>query len=1069
VKAQAHLPADRALGPVLGLFLLSGFAGLLYEIVWMKLLTLVIGNTMYSVTAVLTAFMGGLALGSAVAGRFGDRPGSPLRLYGQLEIVIGLTGIAVLLLLSLVEPAVRGIDRLLHPGPTGMALVRFGVCVGVLLLPATLMGATLPILSRYVVSDSSRTAGTVGRLYGLNSLGAALGALAAAFVLIPTIGLSRTTWFAAAINLLVGYCATALARREATLRKPKSPAKPPEPESDQPGARVAAAILGAIGLSGLAGMVYQLSWTRVLTLFFGSSVYVFGLIVSAFITGLALGSIAAGPLTRRRPSLLVLAGVQLGIGLAGFALMPLLGHMAPLVAAKFTTPERSFAGLQALEFAVVFGLVLVPTALMGAAFPLAASIYAQGIARIGRQIGMLYAANTLGAITGVLTAGLLLIPHLGAERTLLLAVAVNVAAAVLILALTPSLRPVPKAALVGASVAFAASTWLLPPWNKLLLTTGPYLYADRYAEIAARKGIPLTQAMSEGRKLVFFREGLHAAVSVTRNQEGDLSLGINGKTDATARADAPTQLLVGHLPLLLKPDAREVLLIGMGSGMTLAAIERHPVKAIDVVELEPAVVEASRQFDPFTGAPLDDHRVKLNLADGRQYLSLAQRPYDVVISEPSNPWVSGMANLFTREFFESARQHLRPGGIMGQWVHAYSMAPEDFKTVVRTFAEVFPHTTLWEADLGNDYLLIGSTDQLRLDLDSLQATLSSRRLAADLAITNTADVPSLLAKLVLTPEGVRTLAGEAPVHTDDNARLEYSAPRGLLRGRSSELLRQLYAVRAQPPAQLAVLGWTSPPQDIAHSLATAFAAKQEVVAGYIAYGESADDQAAVHLERARSIMPTSLEATYLLARLYQDAGHRALAAQDAAQGQRAYQASVSVVDGFLGEKAARLRNHFLLGAGYAGANIELGNLLLAANQGDAAAAAFRRSLSSGIEYAEAHNNLGAIEEKLGRPDSAEAEYQRALELHPDYLSARMNLGSLWLRKGRSREAIEQYRQALRHEPENAIAHFNLGAAYFQQRAWKEADQEWRRALALQPEFEQARQGLTIVADSLRSP
>ena len=952
-----------------------------------------------------------------------------------------------------------------------MTIVRFALCAIVLLIPTTLMGATLPILSRYAVGESKRTGWTIGRLYGLNSLGAALGALAAAFVLIPAIGLSRTTILAALINFAVGGAALLLARRShaaALTRKTKSsPSKALEPETAELERWPAAALLLGIGLSGLAGMMYQIGWTRVLSLYFGSSVYVFGLIVSAFISGIALGSIASGPLTRRREPVVSFALLQLGIAIAALILVPILGRLAPLTAEWLTQPGREFGALQGLEFALVFALLLVPTALMGAAFPLAAAAYTRALPKVARSVGNLYGANTLGAIIGVLAAGLLLIPLIGTERTLLVAVAINLTAAGLTLATVRRWPVYRRAVMIAAAAAFGVMVWGLPTWNGLLLTAGPYLYADRYTEVAAQRKIPIAQAMSEGRQLVFFKEGLHAAVSVTKTLEGDLVLGVNGKTDATARADAPTELLVGHLPLLLKPDARDVLLIGLGSGMTLAAVERHPVKSIDVVELEPAIIEASRLFRRFTGSPLDDARAHLTVADGRQYLSNAERPYDVVISEPSNPWVSGMANLFTREFFQSARARLAAKGVMCQWVHAYSMAPEDFRTIVRTFAQVFPHTTLWEADLGNDYLLIGSVAELHPDLDELRASLETKPLRRDMAITNTADVPSLMAKLVLNPEGVREFAGDGPLHTDDNALLEYSAPRGLLRGRSAEMLNQLYAVRAQPWAQLAALGWTSPPQEIANAVETGFAARQEVVAGYVALTESAEADAVVHLDRARSLMPRSYEATYFLARLYYDAGKRAGTAADPNLAQRSYLRGIAVVDGFLGDDAGRLRNHFLLSAVYAQTNIELGGLLLGANQLEAAAGALRRSFAGGIEYPEARTNLGVVFERLAQPDSAEAQYRLALAAYPGHLSARMNLGSLWLRMGRSREAIEQYREALRLQPSNAIAHFNLGAAYFQQRAWREADGEWRRALDIRTDFYEARRALDQVRDSIK--
>ncbi len=310
--------------------------------------------------------------------------------------------------------------------------------------------------------------------------------------------------------------------------------------------------------------------------------------------------------------------------------------------------------------------------------------------------------------------------------------------------------------------------------------------------------------MTEGRELLFFEEGLHAMVSVKRTAEGDLALEINVKTDATARGDAATQLMIGHLPLLMYPDAAEVLIIGLGSGMTLAAAERHPVQAIDIVELEPAVVRASKLFVPFTGDVLADPRVDLIVADGRNHLALSDRQYDVIISEPSNVWVSGMANLFTQEFFSLARNRLRPGGLMVQWVHAYSMASADFKMMVRTFQAVFPNLTVWEVDLDNDYLLVGSMEDVKVDPETLQSLLDDEGMRHDLATMNITDLASFAGKLLMAGDDISRYTAGAPLHTDAKGLLEYSAPRALLQ-QSPRLLEELYRQRSRPPGILSSL------------------------------------------------------------------------------------------------------------------------------------------------------------------------------------------------------------------------------------------------------------------------
>ncbi len=1058
-------------GTVLFLFLLSGFCALVYEIVWLKQLTLVIGNTVYSVSIVLTAFMGGLALGSFAAGRLIHRARAPLRVYGVLEALIGVFALLVPLLIDVAQPLFRFVYQHPTPGFPAFGLVRFVVCLLILLVPTTLMGATLPVLSGYLAAEREPLGWTIGRLYGLNTLGAMFGAFAAGFVLIPAIGLSRTTYVAALLNGAIGAVAFRRSRARIGTRPVSVPSVPP----DQPVTRAwtdptALAVLVGIALSGAAALIYQVAWTRVLTLLIGSSVYAFTLIVTAFIAGLASGSLAGGRLARpRRDLVLGLSLVQVGIALSALAIAPLMGALPPVIVGLVTAQLQSFGGLNATELALVFALLLVPTFLMGASFPLATAIYARDAVRVGRKVGDLYSANTIGAIVGAVATGLALIPWLGTERTVFVAVAVNLAAAAMIFLVAPTgTLPRRVAALAVASLLITAGCQMLPPRNAFLLSAGPYLYGEEYQQLAARKGIPLAQAMTEERQLLFFKEGLHAAVTVTRTADGDLMLGVDGKTDGTARADAPTQLLVGHLPLLLHPGAETALVIGLGTGMTLGAVERHPLKSIDVAEIEPAVVTASSYFRPSTGASLGDPRLKLVLADGRNYLSLTDRRYDVIISEPSNPWVAGMANLFTREFFESARGHLTSAGIMCAWVHAYSMSPANFKTILRTFTTVFPNTTLWEADLGNDYLLVGSTGDGALDASRVRSQLARPALRADLAAMNISDPASLVSKLVMDAAGIAGFTAGASLNTDDNARLEYSAPRGLLGGRSTALLAELYGETAPASRQLAALGWINPPREVAERLDRARVAKQEVVAGYIGYANADDAGAVGHLDRALALDPTSYQAAYLLARVYNDAGDREFDALTGDQGRASYAKSVGVVEQWTNGATEALTDHFVLAATYAQASLHLGVLLLRAGELGAAEQALLHSLASGVRYPEAHNNLGVVREKQGQYAAALEQYTLALKDYPGYVAARMNVGNSYLREGRFAEASARYREVLRDRPDFAPAHFNLGVVYSRQQQWRAAAAEWERALELRPDFPEATTSLAIARDSLRT-
>jgi spermidine synthase len=597
-----------------------------------------------------------------------------------------------------------------------------------------------------------------------------------------------------------------------------------------------------------------------------------------------------------------------------------------------------------------------------------------------------------------------------------------------------------------------------------LLTSGPYLYANRYQEFAAQKSVTLADAMRQGPRLLFFKEGLHAAVSVKRAIEGELMLGINGKTDATAHGDAPTQLMVGHLPLLLHPGARDVLVIGLGSGMTLGAVERYPVRAIDVVEVEPAVVEASRFFQEFTHDALADARVRLTLADGRNYLALTDQSYDVLISEPSNPWISGMANLFTREYFASARRHLRPGGIMCQWVQTYAMAPADVKTIVATFVAVFPDASVWEADLGKDYVLIGSAGATPPDRDRVARALAESRLQDDAVTMDMRDVGAFLSKLVLTADAVPAFTAGAPLNTDDNARVEYSAPRALLAGGSTALVAELYAHRSPLATKLEQLGRPAAGPPLRAHLDSAFQADGEIVAGYVAYANSQWVGAVTHLERARALVPGSYRAAYLLASLYNDLGHRVAPAQ----AREAYGKSLAVVAEYRRRDPRAFDAHFLLAVVQAQAGLQAGLLALNAGASPAAARLLEQSLSGPVRYPEAANNLGVAYERLGRYADARAQYEGALAAAPDYVPARMNLGNIYLREGRYADASARYREVLAGRPDYAAAYYNLGVAYYKQGQWRRAATEWRRALRYRPDLPEALQSLDLVRDSVSS-
>jgi spermidine synthase len=427
------------------------------------------------------------------------------------------------------------------------------------------------------------------------------------------------------------------------------------------------------------------------------------------------------------------------------------------------------------ELFVVFVLLLIPTFLMGAAFPAGVAVYINKAAGLGKALGRLYAFNTVGAMLGSLFAGFLLIPWIGVKDSIVVAVIFNLLLGGALLVLYPPFKPM--ALLVGAAVAVSVLFLGTRQWERELLISAPYLHGRNIKSDSLAIGIDTKDVIRGGGKIIFYKEGLTATVSV-RETRVDRSLQINGKTDASSRKDLTNQLLLAHLPLLLNKQRDDVLVIGLGSGITLGGAEQYPVKRIDVVETSPEVVEASGFFREYNNNSLADKRVNLIIGDGRNHLYLTKKRYDVIISEPSNVWISGMGNLFSLEYFGHVKRRLKRGGVMCQWLHAYRISGENFKTVIRTFSEEFPYVTLWLTPSGSkgDYLLIGSDEPIKIDYEFITARFENEKIKGDMERAGIPTPLSFLRAFMIGGADIKDYVSSGPVNTDDNLHLEFSTP-----------------------------------------------------------------------------------------------------------------------------------------------------------------------------------------------------------------------------------------------------------------------------------------------------
>ncbi len=1070
-KETSLLRRTRAL--ILLFLIVSGSCGLVYEILWMKMLSLVTGNTVFSVTTVLTAFMGGLALGSFLAGRFEDRIRNPLRAYALMEGGIGIYALLLPFLIAGTEPFFRFVYQSMNPSFYTFSLLKFFVCGILLLAPTTLMGATLPVLSKHFVAKNTHVGWNVGLLYGLNTLGAVLGCALAGFVFIPALGVTWTIYGAAFLNIAIAVCVLKIAKKNIHQKTsedriaPKNQKGPVEKVVPMVGRSTLGVVMAGIGFSGIAAMIYQIAWTRVISLSIGSSVYAFSLIVTAFICGLALGSlIIAKFIDRQNHPIVLLALVQGAIGITALLIVPLLGRMPVFIAEKVFKTHHSFQYIHFMEFAIIFLLILLPTCMMGAAVPLAIKISTTDIRRVGRFFGNLYAVNTLGAIIGSFITGFLLIPYFGAQNSILIAVAINIFAAGLVLSYAKSISLIFRMSwMLLIAVIVVLSGYPVTKWDSVILTSGPYIYSSKYKKVVAAKGIDTPGAMKEGRELLFFKEGLHAIVSVKKSSIGEIMLDVNGKVDASAKADAGTQLMIGHLPLLIHPEASDVLVIGLASGMTLGAVEKHPVKAVDIVEIEPAMVEACYFFREFNGDPLNDPRTNLILGDGRNHLALTRQKYDVIASEPSNPWISGNANLFTKEFFTLAKNRLRKGGVMCVWIQAYSMFSRDFKSIVKTFHTVFPHVSLWEVAIGADYILIGTMEELPVDLEVFKTRLNKMNIKSDLKKMNLETPVAFMNKLIITEKEIPQYTFKTPIHTDNNALIEYSAPKGFIKGQSIELMQELYKNQILPGDLLLYPGWIQVAAAVSDSLPGIFEAKKSIVSGLIHYALQEESKAIKMFEKALTENPDDYDAVHWIATVSYNIAKKSKRMDKSLE---AYEKGIKVVDDFIGGNITLLSDHFTLEGIYAKANLDLGNIYMNANRLEDAKKAFEKCIAAGGRLVGGHSNLGIVHVKMGNYGDAVKQFNLAIDQNPDLISAHINLGNTFLNQKKYRDAVRSYQNAQKLNPGFAPTYNNLGLAYYQLGQWDMAEKQWMHALKLKPDFKKVQKRLHLLRKKMNT-
>lgn len=788
---QAHALSVLALA-----FVLSGAAGLVHEIVWTRLLGLLFGVTEMALATVLAAFMGGLAIGSWLVGRRLRAPTDGRRLYARLEIGIGLAALAIPLLLDAAEPLYGWLWRRWHFSFGVFSAIRFVVAGGILLLPTIMMGATFPVLAAYLRAlDPGRA--PPQWLYTLNLVGAGIGVAAAGFVLLPALGIRATILVAAAVNVGVGLW---------VLRLPEAPPAAAHPPAPAPAAAAPCRLLLAAAFcSGLAALATQIAWTRVLALVVGSTTYAFTSVLLVCLVALALGAAWTTWRARRaadiRADLAVMHLVVAGLMLAAITVADELPYFYLRLLEGMPAGMPGGDVVRALVTAVV--LLLPPVAAAGTLLPLAlVALLPPALDETSAAVGRVYAVNTVGAIVGAVLAGFWLVPVMGTQWTLT-AVALGVAAVGVVLAVAHR-RPAWLAPATAGAFAVALLAAIgMGPWDQRVLNVGVFEPGR-----GTREALAATEVYVE-----YQREGQTASVIVLRWDDPNPAevirgLLINGRANASDSAgDLGTQVILGQLPTLIAPRRERVLVVGWGSGVTVGSVAQGPTAQIDAIELEPAVVEASRHFDHVNNRPLEDPRVRLHVDDARHVLSVTDEKWDVVISEPSHPWLAGVANLFTEDFYRLAAERLAEDGVFAQWLQTYQISWEAYRALLNAFQSVFPEVLVFRAPpaYGSDSILIGTRRPLRLDVAELERRWKDARVRADLARIGLDRPEHLLALLYLGPDDVRDVARGARRNTDDGMYVEFRGARDMAVAPASaeeEIFDRLERIASPIEAQL---------------------------------------------------------------------------------------------------------------------------------------------------------------------------------------------------------------------------------------------------------------------------
>lgn len=756
---------------VLPLFLVSGTAGLIYEVAWARAFGVVFGNTIYAASTVLTVFMLGMAMGSWFFGRLADRSTRPLRLFALLELSIGIYAIVFPTILTATDIFYLWFYRSYHPSFYPLSLVRFVLSVLILLFPTVVMGGTLPVLTRLWAKKepeekiSHAHAGrSVGLLYSINTFGAVAGSFLAGYVLIRILGVSNTIYVAAAANILVGISSFLLSGfiRRPQEKKTKRLVHKTEPKKikvkDQPDKK-RRIILAAVGLAGFCALALEILWMRVLVFVLGTSVYAFACMLTCYIFGIALGSFLCSrlPLSKIMKPVLTLGIVQFLVGLSvllSIQLLEIIGRVDYMLIDKFGV--SAFWEEVAIHFIDAAIVLLLPTILMGAVFPIAVEICTRSWKMIGKRVGEVYACNTIGCTIGSFMAGFVMVPFIGMRDSFMIIIAIQLFVAVMIIFFSEKRRKVLGVTAMAVSLAVITCSFLFIPSDVFLQTINTYHYPS---------------------EIIYMKDDATGTITVHDLPDGNRLISVDGVDvagmDLMLRT---TQKLQAYAPLIVHGNPKKVLQIGFGSGETCGIGLAFGVEQYSIVEICPGIFEAGRFFEKINRGSYKDPRLRKIIMDGKNFVKMTDEKFDVIMNDSTYPGTTGSSALYTYDHFQQCREHLEPEGVLSCWV-PLDLRPADFSIIVRSFQAAMPYSSLWMVNncLNKHAVLMGTMKPMRIDFQQAKSYVNRQDINADLSEINIQSVYEFLDCFVVGENGLRNIGAKGPLNTDDRPFLEFGA------------------------------------------------------------------------------------------------------------------------------------------------------------------------------------------------------------------------------------------------------------------------------------------------------